>query len=131
MIKKFILTYYYVWFQGHKRSKYAHQFSNHWFHGFLQVCMTVFFWITTLFFIMKKLFSIDLFIFNSYIYLFVNCILPGLGLYYLLFYSYGADQKDDDPKNFDITITKKTRIISWAIFILSPIALGLMIAFWH
>lgn len=130
MIKKLLLTYYYVWFQGHKRSKYAHQFSNHWFHGFLQVCATVFFLLVSLLFIIKKLFSINLFLSNNYLYLLVYLVLPALCLYYLLFYSFGADQKNDDPTYLGVTITKNTRIISWIIFVLSPVFLMLMIAFW-
>lgn len=131
MFRELLLKYYYVWFQGHKRSKYAHQFSHHWFRAFCQVCISVFFWLVSISFLVKKLFSVDTFQFNKYVGTFLYLIVPTLAVYYILFHCFGADQKNDDPTYLGVTINKNTRIISWIVFILSPVLLMLMIAFWN
>ena len=131
MIKTFLLKYYYVWFQGHKRSRYAHQFSHHWFRAFAQVCISAFFWLVIIAYAINKTFMIDSFHFGKYIGILLYGILPACILYYLLFHCFGANQNNDDPSHLGISITKKTKIVSWIIFILSPLILMLMIAFWR
>jgi|GEM_PF-714900 len=129
MVRKILLKYYYVWFQAHKRSKYAHEFSHYWFSGFLQVCVTVGFIVINAIMILEKCF--DIVILNpKNAVAFWTCflILPSTLLYYLLFLYCKADKENDDPSHLGITITRSTKIISWIVFILAPLSFLLLIA---
>lgn len=118
-MRKMILTYYYVWFQGHKRSKYAHQFSHHWFHAFAQMCVTLNLLVVIFAAMVETLFSVRFLLSLHKIYaLLAYCIIPSILLYFILFHFYGASKTDDEPKALGIHITKKNRILAWCIFIL-------------
>lgn len=128
MIKKLFLTYYYVWFQAHKRSKYAHQFSLHWYQSFLQVCLTVGMLVLGCFIFLDKLLEVNLKIGKlTFLALF---ILVSSFVYYLLFVRYNANKESDETNQFGIIITKCTRLIAWSVFLLSFIIPMLMIVFW-
>ncbi|MEJ6982230.1 hypothetical protein WG906_17325 [Pedobacter sp. P351] len=120
MIKKLILTYYYVWFQGHLRSKYADDFSHHWCHAFLQVLLTFFCLLIASLNIINASFDLNIIATTGRRSLVgLVLIIPGFILYHLLFNIYEADKKDDDPAKFKIVITKGSKVISWLIFIVS------------
>lgn len=122
MMKKWVLVYYYVWFQGHLRSKYADDFSHHWFHAFLQVLLTLSCLIMTLLIIINAWFDLNIIAtIGRHSLVVLVLIIPGFILYHLLFNLYEADKKDDDPAKFNIVITKGSKVIAWMIFIGSPI----------
>ncbi len=118
MFKTLLLKYYYVWFQGHKRSKYAHQFSHHWAHGFLQVSITLLFVLSTLSIVIERTFGVSFVgTFSKSEFSILFLIVPSLLLYYLLFHYYGVDMNNDDPSAFGIRITKRTKIIAWIVYV--------------
>lgn len=132
MFRNLLLKYYYVWFQAHKRSKYAHEFSHHWYSGFLQVCLTVFFILFNISILLEKLLEIHIVKgINNIVFWIVYLIIPALLLYYLLFNYYGVDKENDEPTAFDISITKKTRITSWIVFFAGPIAFAIIFTLWR
>lgn len=116
-MKKLILKYYFVWFQGHTRSKYASQFSHHWLHAFFQVCLTLFFILILGVFGLEKITSTNL-LFGKLLSMMLYLIFPSFLLYLLLFKYYEIDKKNDDPSAFGIKITKQTKIISWIVYFL-------------
>jgi hypothetical protein len=119
-MKKLLLKYYFFWFQGHNRSKYAYQFSHHWYHAFLQVCATLSFAVFLLVFCLEKLTSTNLLFSNiKFLPVILYSIVPSILLYVLLFNYYKIDKNNDDPSEFGIEITKRTKVISWMVYILS------------
>lgn len=124
MIKRMILTYYYVWLQGHTRSKYANDFSHHWFSAFLQLVMTQSLILVHAFILIDALFDLKITkSFGKYGFIFFFGIIPSLILYHLLFNVYKADKENDEPIKFGITITKRNKIISWLVYALVPLLL--------
>lgn len=130
MFRTLLLKYYFVWFQGHKRSKYAHQFSHHWYRGFLQVAVTLTILLATFQVIIERTLGISLVgRFSKLELLILYMVIPSLILYYLLFHYYGLDKNNDDPSSFDIIITKRTRIIAWVIYAGTFVLFGLVLEF--
>ncbi len=118
MFKTLLLKYYYVWFQGHKRSKYAHQFSHYWLSGFLQVVATLIFFVFTFLIIVERTLGVRLSAgLSKWELVILFIIIPSLLLYYLLFNYYGVDKNNDDPSAFGIRITKRTKIIAWIVYV--------------
>jgi len=130
MLRNILLKYYYVWFQAHKRSKYAHEFSHYWFSGFLQVCATLFFSLFSLLFIFERSFSVDIIgSFNKWTVVFACFILPSTFFYYILFHYFKADKENDDPSHLRVAITKRTRVIAWIVFLSCPLICFLLLGF--
>ena len=128
MIKRMILTYYYVWLQGHTRSKYAKDFSNYWFRAFLQLVMTQFFMLFYLLIVINLLFDVKITrFFGKVSFLFLFVILPSLALYHLLFSVYKADKENDDPTKFGINITKRSKVICWLVYAFVPLSVCILI----
>ena len=124
MIKRMILTYYYVFLQAHTRSKYGKDFTNSWVKPYLQLAMTQSFILFHAFFLIDMLF--DLKITKSlgrYGLVAIFFIIPSLILDHLLFNIYKADKDNDEPIKFGITITKRNKIISWLVYVLVPLLL--------
>ena len=130
MIKRLILTYYYVWFQGHKRSKYAKDFSHYWYSAFLQLVATQSFILFNLLILIDMLFDFKITsLFGKHGSIFLIGIIPSLLLYYLLFNIYNADKENDEPTKFGINITKRSKVFSWAVFILAPLSMFALMYF--
>jgi len=131
MLKDLLLKYFYVWFQAHKRSKYAGDFSHHWYSGLLQVCLTAFFLLFNISILLEKLLRMQIVKgMNNIVFWIVYLIIPALCLYYILFKHYGVDKEDDDPIKFGISITKGTRVVSWIVFFAGPIFFALIFTVW-
>lgn len=130
MLKVIFLKYYYVWFQAHKRSKYAHQFSDHWFYAFLQVCLSVSLTVIIFAFLLEFIFHINLLKLNNRVlFLCLYGLFPAFASYVLLFCVYKVDKGDDEPGRFNIAITRRTKYYSWAYFIGSFVLVMLIVAF--
>jgi len=131
MLKDLLLKYFYVWFQAHKRSKYAGDFSHHWYSGLLQVCLTMFFFLVNVSLILEMLLNTRIIKgLNNIGFLLVYLLLPSALLYYILFKHYGVDKEDDEPVKFGISITKRTRAVSWIVFFAGPLFFALIFTLW-
>ena len=129
MFRKLLLTYYYVWFQGHKRSKNAHTFPEYyyWWAAFLQVSSTFMLVLLSIGFVMTEMGILPISILkNKILVLLVYALLPSGYVYYMLFKCYKADKENDDEKRMGITINRKIRVLCWVIYIAIP--LGIMVA---
>lgn len=129
MFRKLLLTYYYVWFQGHKRGKNAHTFPEyyHWWAAFLQVSSTFMLIFIGVGFVINEIGILPFFILkNKILVLLVYGLLPSGYVYYMLFNCYKADKENDDEKRVGIIIDKKIRILCWVVYIGLP--LGIMVA---
>ena len=126
-MKNILLKYYFVWFQGHKRSKYAQQFSHYWFSAFLQVCATEFLILICVRLLIELLFEYRLPDFGKFGYVFLYLVVPALVTYSLIFKVYKVDKEEDDPSKFGIVITKRTRLFSWLVYITIPLFVFVLI----
>lgn len=130
MFNKLLLTFYYVWFQGHKRSKYAKDFSHHWLHAFFQVSITFFLLMLSAIMVIEKIFPVKIvyFSYNKWLTVFLYFVLPSVLLYYYLFSYLKAEKENDDPSHLGIEITKTKKIFSWVAFFLAPVGFFLLLA---
>jgi len=116
-MKKILLTYYFVWFEAHKNSKYAHQFNNYWCHALFQVCTTTLLCLLFCTFLTEIILSVNIIkSMNQYIILLIYAISPFIVLYYLIFKFYGVKKANDSPVRFGIKITKTTKITAWVTY---------------
>ena len=116
-MKKIILTYYFIWFQAHKESRYAHQFDNYWCHALLQVCLTTILCLLLFTFLIDITLSVNIIkLTNSFVFLLLYVLLPFIAMYYLIFNFYGVVKDSDSPSRFGIQITKKKKIFAWVIY---------------
>ena len=83
-----------------------------------------------LFMVVEKIFPIKIVYFthNRWLAVFLYFVLPSTLLYYYLFRYLKAGKENDDPTHLGIKITKSTKIISWIVFILTPVGFVLLLA---
>lgn len=120
MLRKIILTYYYVFFQAHSRSKYAKQFTSAWQQVFIQISVSLSTFILGIVICFENIFNKRFFPhIEKFSFIILFGILPGVILYQLLFNVYKISKENDDHNKVGIIITKPIRIIAWFFYVFS------------